>query len=82
MVINRKTEELLVRQLKTCEKNMQEFNDSIKRSSLKIMGIEDGEEVQEKGMHNIQQNNNRNLPKSRKNYTYTSTGRLQNSKQT
>jgi hypothetical protein len=46
------------------------------------MGIEDGEEVQEKGMHNIQQNNNRNLPKSRKNYTYTSTGRLQNSKQT
>jgi chromosome segregation ATPase len=52
MVINRKTEELLVRQLKTCERNMQEFNDSIKRPNLRIMGIEEGEEVQAKGIHN------------------------------
>jgi hypothetical protein len=32
---------------------MQEFTDSIKRPNLRIMGIEEGEEVQAKGMHNI-----------------------------
>jgi hypothetical protein len=53
MVIKGKTEELLVRQLKTCERNMQEFNDSIKRPNLRIMGIEEGEEVKTKGMCNI-----------------------------
>jgi septal ring factor EnvC (AmiA/AmiB activator) len=40
MLIKGKTEELLVRQLKTCERNMQEFNDLIKRPNLRIMGIE------------------------------------------
>jgi hypothetical protein len=45
MVIKGKTEELLVVQLKTCEKNMQEFTDSIKTPNLRIMGIEEGEEV-------------------------------------
>jgi chromosome segregation ATPase len=40
MVIKRKTEELLVEQLKTCEKKMQELIDSIKRPNLRIMGIE------------------------------------------
>jgi hypothetical protein len=44
MVIKGKTEELLVRQLKTCERNMQELTNSIKRPNLRIMGIE-GEEV-------------------------------------
>jgi chromosome segregation ATPase len=53
MVIKRKTEELLVKQLKTCERNMQELTDSIKRPNLRIMGTEEGEEVQAKGMHNI-----------------------------
>jgi hypothetical protein len=37
MVIKGKTEELLVQQLNTCE-----------RPNLRIMGIEEGEEVQEK----------------------------------
>jgi hypothetical protein len=32
---------------------MQELTDSIKRPNLRIMGIEEGEEVQEKWMHNI-----------------------------
>jgi hypothetical protein len=32
---------------------MQEFNDSIKRPNLRIMGIEEGEEVQAKGICNI-----------------------------
>jgi hypothetical protein len=32
---------------------MQEIRDSIKRSNLRIMGIEEGEEVQAKGMRNI-----------------------------
>jgi heat shock protein HslJ len=53
MVIKGKTEELLVKQLKTCEKNMQEFTDSVKRPNLRIMHIEEGEEVQAKGMCNM-----------------------------
>jgi predicted transcriptional regulator len=32
---------------------MQELTDFIKRTKLIIMGIEEGEEVQAKGMHNI-----------------------------
>jgi hypothetical protein len=32
---------------------MQELTDSIKRPNLRIMGIEEGEEVQAKGMCNI-----------------------------
>jgi hypothetical protein len=53
MVIKGKTEEVLVRQLKTCERNLQEFTDSIKRPNLRIMSIEEGEELQAKGIHNI-----------------------------
>jgi hypothetical protein len=53
MAIKGKTEEPLVKELKTCEKKMQKVTDSIKRSNLRIMGIEEGEEGQEKGMHNI-----------------------------
>jgi chromosome segregation ATPase len=53
MEIKGKTEELLVRQLKICERNMQELTDSIKRPNLRIMGIEKEEEVQAKGIHNI-----------------------------
>jgi hypothetical protein len=34
MVIKGKTEERLVRQLKTCERNMQELIDSIKRPNM------------------------------------------------
>jgi hypothetical protein len=53
MEIKEKTEELLLNQLKTCERNMQELTDSIKRPNLRIMGIEEGEEVQAKGIRNI-----------------------------
>jgi hypothetical protein len=53
MIIKGKTKDLLVKQLKTCEKKIQELTNSIKRPNLKIMGIEEGEEVQAKGMHNI-----------------------------
>jgi chromosome segregation ATPase len=45
MVIKPKTKELIRKQLKTCEKKMQELTDSIKRPNLRIMGIEEGEEV-------------------------------------
>jgi chromosome segregation ATPase len=41
MAIKGKTEELLVKQLKTCERNMQELTDSIKRPNLRIMSIEE-----------------------------------------
>jgi chromosome segregation ATPase len=40
MVIKGKTKELLVRQLKSCERKMQELIDSIKRPNVRIMGIE------------------------------------------
>jgi hypothetical protein len=53
IVIKGKTEDLLLKQLKTRERNMQGFTDSIKRPNLIIMGIEEGEEVQAKGIHNI-----------------------------
>jgi hypothetical protein len=53
MVIKGKTRKLIVKQLKTCEKKMQELTDSIKRPNLRIMGIEEGEEAQAKGMRNI-----------------------------
>jgi chromosome segregation ATPase len=52
MTIKGKTEEQLIKQLKTCEKNRQELTDSIKRTNLRIMGIEEGEEVQAKRMCN------------------------------
>jgi chromosome segregation ATPase len=51
--IKGKTEELLVKQLKTCKRNIQELTGSIKRPNLRIMGIEEGEDVQAKGIHNI-----------------------------
>jgi Mg2+ and Co2+ transporter CorA len=53
MLIKGKTKEVLVKQLKTCEKKMQELTDSIKRPNLIIMGIEEGEEVKAKEMCNI-----------------------------
>jgi hypothetical protein len=52
MEIKGKTEELLVKQLKTYERNMQELTYSNKRPNLRIMGTEE-EEVQAKGIHNI-----------------------------
>jgi hypothetical protein len=45
MEIKEKTEQVLVKQLKSCERNMQEFTGSIKRLNLRIIGIKEGEEV-------------------------------------
>jgi septal ring factor EnvC (AmiA/AmiB activator) len=42
--IKERTEEILVKQLKSCESNMQELSAAIKRPNLRIMGIEEGEE--------------------------------------
>jgi TolA-binding protein len=39
--IKENTEEMLVKQLKSCERNMQELTDS-KRPNMRIMGIEEG----------------------------------------
>jgi chromosome segregation ATPase len=50
--VKEKTEEMLVKQLKRCERNMQELSDSIKRTNLRIMDIEEGEDVQAKGIRN------------------------------
>jgi hypothetical protein len=51
--MKKKTGEILVKQPKSCERNMQELRDSIKRPNLRIMGIEEAEEVQDKGICNI-----------------------------
>jgi hypothetical protein len=45
MEIKGKTEDLLDKQLKTCERNMQELTNSIKRPNLRVMSIQEGEEV-------------------------------------
>jgi hypothetical protein len=50
--IKEKTE-LLAKQLKSCESNMQELSNSIKRPNMTIIGIEEGEEMQAKGIHNM-----------------------------
>jgi hypothetical protein len=52
MKIKRKTEELSVKQLKTCERNMQELTNSIKKPNLRISGIEEREEVKAKWICN------------------------------
>jgi hypothetical protein len=77
MEIKGKTKELLLKQNKTCERNMQELTNSIKRPNLRIMSIEEREEVQAKGMRNIfNKINNRKLPKSRESYAHSGTGSL------
>jgi archaeosine-15-forming tRNA-guanine transglycosylase len=48
-----KPEEILVKQFKSSERNMQELSDSIKRPNLRIMGIEEEEEEQAKGISNV-----------------------------
>jgi flagellar biosynthesis chaperone FliJ len=45
-------EKILFKQLRSYERNIQELSDSIKRSNLTIIHIEEGEEVQAKGIHN------------------------------
>jgi predicted nuclease with TOPRIM domain len=83
VVIKGKTEELLVKQLNTCEKKMQELTDSIKRPNLRIMGIEEGEEVQAKGIHNIfNKIITENFPNLEKTIPIQISPNLENTKQT
>jgi hypothetical protein len=54
---------------------MQELTNSIKISNLRIMDIEEEEEMQEKGVHNIfNKIVTENFPLSRENYTHSGTG--------
>jgi uncharacterized protein YhaN len=46
--IKEKEEEFLDKRLKSYKRNMQELSDSIKRSNLQIMVIEEGEEMKAK----------------------------------
>jgi hypothetical protein len=74
--------ELLVKQLKSCERNMQELSDFIKRPNLRIMGIEK-EEVKPKGMHDIfHKNKTRKFPKYQERVPHSGTGSLQDTKET
>jgi hypothetical protein len=52
-ITEKKPEEILAKQLKSCERNMQELSNSIKRPNLRIMGIEEREEVHTKGIRNM-----------------------------
>jgi hypothetical protein len=47
-----KTEKILVKQLKSYERNMPELSNNIKRPNLRIMGIEEEEQMQARGIHN------------------------------
>jgi TolA-binding protein len=49
MEIKGKTEELLVKQLKTYERNMQELSNSIKRPNLRIMALKKEKRCKQKG---------------------------------
>jgi chromosome segregation ATPase len=60
--IKEKTEEILVKQLKNHERNMQDLSNSIKRPNLRIMGIDEGEEIQAKWIHNIFNKITQNFP--------------------
>jgi chromosome segregation ATPase len=51
--IKEKNRRTLSQTTQSCERNMQELSDSVKRPNLRIMCIEEGEEVQAKGMCNI-----------------------------
>jgi chromosome segregation ATPase len=82
MVIKGKTEELLLNQLQTCERNMQELTESIKRPNLRIMGIDKREEVQAKGICNIfNKIITENFPNLKKT-AHSGRGSLQDTKQT
>jgi chromosome segregation ATPase len=48
--IKLKKEEILLKQFNSCDRNMQELNDFIKRPNLRIMSTEEGEEVQTNGI--------------------------------
>jgi hypothetical protein len=51
--IKEKIEKLFNKRHKSCERNMQELSDSIKRPNLLIMGIKEGKGMQTKGICNI-----------------------------
>jgi septal ring factor EnvC (AmiA/AmiB activator) len=51
--IKGKTEALVFKHLKICERNDQELTNCIKRPNQRIIGIEEGEEVQAKRIHKI-----------------------------
>jgi hypothetical protein len=78
MAIKGKTEELLVKPPKTCEKKMQELTDSIKRPNLRIMS----RGASKRNVQYIQQNNKRKLPNCREKYVHSRTGNFQNTEQT
>jgi hypothetical protein len=79
MVIKGKIEELLVIKLKTSERNMQDFNNSIKRPNLRIMGIE-GEVMQTEGICNIFNKIITGNSKFRENNAHSGTGSLQDTR--
>jgi hypothetical protein len=54
---------------------MQELNNYIKRQNLRIMGIEEGEELQAKAIHNICNKIIKKFPKYQESFAHSGTGR-------
>jgi chromosome segregation ATPase len=75
--IREQTKEMLVKQLKSCERNMHELTDNIKRTNLRIMCIKE-EEIEAKGICNIF---NKIITENFPN-THSGTGSLQDTKLT
>jgi esterase/lipase len=80
MEIKGKNEKLLFKQLKTCERKIQEHTDCIKRPNMRVMGIEE-EEVQAKGIFNKFNKIITKFPKCRENFAHSGTGIFQETKQ-
>jgi glucose-6-phosphate 1-dehydrogenase len=78
----KKKQEILVKQFKSCERNMHELSNSNKRPNLRIMGIEDAEGVQVNGIHNIINKIVTKFHKSQEIFAHSGTGSLQITKQT
>jgi hypothetical protein len=61
---------------------MQELTDSIKRPNVRIMSIEQAEEVQAKEIHNIFNKIKQKILKTGENYAHLGSRSLQDTKQT
>jgi chromosome segregation ATPase len=80
--IREKTEDFLVKQLKSYERNMEELSNSIKRPNLRVIGIEEGEEVQVKEICNMVNKIITEFPKPRERFADSGVRSLQDTKQT
>jgi chromosome condensin MukBEF complex kleisin-like MukF subunit len=73
---------MLAKQLKSCERHMQELTDSIKSPNLRIMDTEERKEVKAKEINNIFNKKMTKIFSNLEKVLPSSTGSLQDTKQT